>query len=224
MACSANREMIFQKLKTLEIPQIEELLFYLETIHPTLRSYLKLNAPKVEIAIDIIRILEQKNALSDVVYLLEKIGSFEVKNNFTCKSYKKVRQNIFILYNSQDISWFEKLLCVLYPLERDNLVTLWHNKKISTGQNRQEKIKEYFEQSSIVLTLVTPNLLSSSHFYEYDIASKKIAWIYITHCLYETTILSTCKPINTSKVPLDSLSQSQVNNEILSICYNLINM
>ena len=59
----------------------------------------------------------------------------------------------------------------LRQLERDGVITGWHDRKIGAGTEWKDSIDQHLESAEIILLLVSANFLASD--YSYDIEMKR---------------------------------------------------
>jgi hypothetical protein len=71
------------------------------------------------------------------------------------------RPTVFIAYSHKDEKDKDKLLSHLNSLERNDLITVWHDERIQVGTNWKEEIEQTIAQASVAILLITPNFLTS---------------------------------------------------------------
>lgn len=75
---------------------------------------------------------------------------------------KRVRGNkVFISYSRQDISYLERLLVHLSPLERQGVIEIWVDKRIDVGDQWEYEIEEGLKNSRAAILLVSADFLAS---------------------------------------------------------------
>ena len=74
-------------------------------------------------------------------------------------------RSVFISYSHKDERYRRELEISLAQLQRDNLVTVWHDRKILPGQEWGQEIDRNLESAEIVLLLVSPDFLASNYAY-----------------------------------------------------------
>jgi hypothetical protein len=77
-------------------------------------------------------------------------------------------RSVFVSYSHKDERYREKLQISLAQLQRENLVTVWHDRKILPGQEWDREIDRNLENAEIVLLLVSPDFLASSYCYGHE--------------------------------------------------------
>jgi len=74
-------------------------------------------------------------------------------------------RSAFVSYSHRDERYRVKLQISLAQLQRENLVTVWHDRKILPGQEWEREIDRNLESAGIVLLLVSPDFLASNYCY-----------------------------------------------------------
>jgi tetratricopeptide (TPR) repeat protein len=84
---------------------------------------------------------------------------------------------LFYSYSSKDEELRDQLATHLAMLKRKRVIQDWHDRRISAGDEWQDKISEELESADIILLLVSPDFLASSYCYgvEVERAMKKHA-------------------------------------------------
>lgn len=85
------------------------------------------------------------------------------------RSHQGIRA--FISYSHKDTKYRERLRVFLRPLERQKLVTAWHDRMISAGTEWQGQIDEQLETSGVILLLISADFIASE--YCFDIEMKR---------------------------------------------------
>ena len=68
---------------------------------------------------------------------------------------------VFCCYSHEDEMWLRKLETHLSGLVRQGLISLWHDRLISPGTSWTQDIDQHLETASVVLLLVSADLLAS---------------------------------------------------------------
>ena len=79
-------------------------------------------------------------------------------------------KKLFISYSHKDDSHREELEERLAMLKRNNIVSVWHDRKILAGEEWKDKIDENLESADIILFLISPSFLASN--YCFDVNSR----------------------------------------------------
>lgn len=77
-------------------------------------------------------------------------------------------RSVFVSYSHRDERYREKLQTSLAQLQRENLITVWHDRKILPGQEWDREIDRNLENAEIILLLVSPDFLASSYCYGHE--------------------------------------------------------
>ena len=76
---------------------------------------------------------------------------------------------VFFSYSHRDIRLVEKLRDHLSALERQGMITGWHDRKIIPGAEWEPEIDEYLNAAEIVLLLVSPSFMASNYSNEIEV-------------------------------------------------------
>jgi hypothetical protein len=74
-------------------------------------------------------------------------------------------RRVFVSYSHKDERHRQRLEISLAQLQRDNLVAIWHDRKILPGQEWNQEIDRNLEGSDIILLLISPDFLASKYAY-----------------------------------------------------------
>jgi len=72
---------------------------------------------------------------------------------------------MFVSYSRRDKRYRQQLDTALVPLQRDKLISVWHDRVILPGQEWDPEINKHLESVNIVLVLVSPDFLASEYAY-----------------------------------------------------------
>src|SRR5690348_12620457 len=75
---------------------------------------------------------------------------------------------VFCCYAHADEKWLRKLERHLGLLKRQGLVSLWHDRLISSGADWTEAIDTHLERASVILLLVSADFLASDYCYSIE--------------------------------------------------------
>src|SRR5437588_2959092 len=73
--------------------------------------------------------------------------------------------DLFITYAHEDEQLLNKLKTHLRPLQRQGLITVWHDRAISAGTEWEREIGERLNRAQIILLLVSPDFIDSDYCY-----------------------------------------------------------
>lgn len=104
--------------------------------------------------------------------------------------------SVFISYCHDDEDMKDKLVKHLAPLKRSGLISEWHDRKITAGENWGHTISSNLETASIVLLLVSIDFINSEYCddFEMDAALKRhdakqclVIPVIVRNCLWQMT-------------------------------------
>src|SRR6266699_967548 len=72
---------------------------------------------------------------------------------------------IFCCYAHEDEALLKKLKTHLWPLQRQGLIDVWHDRDINAGTEWEQVIKEQLNTAQIILLLVSPDFMASDYCY-----------------------------------------------------------
>jgi len=143
------------------------------------------------------------------------------------KTVEISRNVIFISYSHLDQPWLEKLQTMLVPLKRTRRISVWADTSIKTGTMWRSEIQRALKSAQIAVLLVSPNFLASDFVAEHELPpllnaaerqGLRIIWIAVSTCLVNETPLANYQAANNPLHPLDSLSNAELNRELVMIC------
>jgi hypothetical protein len=106
---------------------------------------------------------------------------------------------VFVSYSHADEKLKESVLRHLKPLERMNLITEWHDRKLVAGDNWGDEISSNLEEADIVLLLVSIDFINSKYCYDVELdralerhaeGSCRVIPIILRGCLWQHTPFS----------------------------------
>jgi serine/threonine protein kinase len=133
---------------------------------------------------------------------------------------------IFVSYSHKDEKWLRKLESFLKPFIREHRLALWSDRKLAAGSKWRAEIEAAVNSARVAVFLVSPQFLASDFIVENELAPLlaaaksrrlKILWIAVSASLYEKSPLAQFQAINDPGRPLDCLSSSALNKELVSI-------
>ncbi len=72
---------------------------------------------------------------------------------------------VFCCYSREDETWLRKLETHLSLLKRQDLISLWHDRRIAPGAEWTKAIDTHLETASVILLLVSADFLASDYCY-----------------------------------------------------------
>jgi hypothetical protein len=136
------------------------------------------------------------------------------------------RDQIFVSYSHRDKRWLHELLITLKPLVRKRKIDSWDDTKINIGAKWRAEIESALSRAKVAILLVSRNFLYSDFISESELpplldAAKEdglvIVWIAIGYSSYEQTEIADYQAANDPSRPLNSLSESEVDFELVRI-------
>jgi len=73
--------------------------------------------------------------------------------------------NIFFCYAHEDEDLLNKLKKHLWPLQRQGLIDVWHDRDISAGTEWEREISQHLNEAQIILLLVSSDFMYSEYCY-----------------------------------------------------------
>jgi TIR domain len=108
------------------------------------------------------------------------------------------RNHVFISYSHQDKEWFDLLLKMLSPLERNQTIEVWWDGRITPGQEWLAEIREALNSARIAVLLVSPDFLASQFILNEELPTILdraksggviLFWCLVKNCLWRETPL-----------------------------------
>jgi hypothetical protein len=136
------------------------------------------------------------------------------------------RDQVFISYSHHDRKWVEELVVTLAPLLRKRTIVVWDDSKIRVGNKWKAEIEAALSKAKVAVLLVSRQFLASEFIQSNELpplleAAEKdgliIFWIAIGHSLYEQTEITDFQAANDPSRPLNSLSESETDRELVRI-------
>src|SRR5438105_15040382 len=72
---------------------------------------------------------------------------------------------VFCCYSHEDEKWLQRLETHLSLLQRQGLISLWHDRLIVPGADWAKTIDTHLETASVILLLVSADFLASNYCY-----------------------------------------------------------
>ena len=136
------------------------------------------------------------------------------------------RDHVFVSYSREDAAWLARLTLILKPLTRSGGLRVWDDTSIQPGRLWRQEIERALESAGVAVLLVTPHFLGSDFIANDELppllaaAETKgltIIWIAVSASLYEATAIGRYQAANDPQRPLDSLSPSEANQELVRL-------
>ena len=78
-------------------------------------------------------------------------------------------KSVFISYSHKDETHREDLEEQLSMLKRNNVISVWHDRKITAGDDWRNQINENLNNADIIIFLVSPSFLASDYCYDVEV-------------------------------------------------------
>lgn len=75
---------------------------------------------------------------------------------------------IFCCYAHKDEPLLKKLKTHLSPLQRQDLIDIWHDRDISAGTEWEQEVSKHLNEAQIILLLISPHFLASEYCYSIE--------------------------------------------------------
>ena len=213
------------ELQNFPVIEIVEFLTNLKSIY----CFGKLHSTK---AVDIYyeQLTKQKgNTYPDLIFLANtlKINKQPLKKLATAKSTID-KKNVFISYSHKDKKWLEKIQTNLKVLHFNNFdFDIWDDTRIKAGNEWKEQIKIALEKAGIAILIVSTDFLASEFIRSDELPTilknskeegTKILPLIVGHCRFtKDKKLSNFQSVNDPSYPLSSLSDADVEKELVNL-------
>ena len=138
----------------------------------------------------------------------------------------QITKPVFISYSHKDAGWLDKLKLFLAPLEERDLIRVWDDTEIRTGQDWLAEIEQALATARVAVFLVTQHFLSSPFIREKELPALLqaahdrgclIFWIAVSTSTFEDSPLAKIQGANPPHQPLDLLPEAEQNKVLKQI-------
>jgi len=130
-----------------------------------------------------------------------------------------VQPKAFISYSQKDRSYLDRLMVHLKPLIKKNLIDIWVDTKIKTGDHWKEEIEKALREAKIAILLISADFMASDFIIENElppllsdaeIKGTKILPVIISPCRFSREpSLNRFQAANSPSEPLSSMNENK---------------
>lgn len=122
---------------------------------------------------------------------------------------------VFLSYDPRDKALRDELLKQLAPLEREKLISIWHDGEISAGTDWQRAIDRHLNAAPLILLLISPDFFASEDRYSremqraverHDASEARVIPIILRPTDWHNTPFSKLQPLPPGDKPVTSWS------------------
>ena len=137
---------------------------------------------------------------------------------------------IFVSYSHADAKWLQDIERVLTPIVRSHRLSIWDDRCIKAGNKWCQDISLALSSAKSAILLVSQHFLASDFIVNNELlpllsaAENKgirIFWVAVSHSLVSESPLWAYQCLNDPTRPLDSLSRSKRNAELVRIAIQI---
>jgi hypothetical protein len=119
--------------------------------------------------------------------------------------------DIFFCYAHEDEVFLKILKKHLKPLQRDGLISVWHDRDINAGTDWEKEIDKHLNTAKIILLLVSPDFMNSDYCYGVELkraierhenGEARVIPIILRHIDYEGAPFSRLQALPTGAIPV----------------------
>jgi len=142
-----------------------------------------------------------------------------------------VPTRVYFSYSHADVKWLKMIQKHLAPMVRDGLIA-WNDEQIKPGALWNDEIGKALADAKVVILLVSPNLLASEFFTNYELpqllkaADEKdisLLWFLVDDCIYKDTDIPNVQPILDPTFPLSTLTDMGLNKALFAVSQAIFN-
>src|SRR5258708_33002232 len=75
---------------------------------------------------------------------------------------------VVFCYAREDELLLDKLKAQLSSLQREGLITMWHDRDIHAGDTWEHEIDSHLDEAGIILFLISPDFMNSDYCYSFE--------------------------------------------------------
>ncbi|HEU5377748.1 MAG TPA: TIR domain-containing protein [Ktedonobacteraceae bacterium] len=141
------------------------------------------------------------------------------------------KRKVFISYSHSDSKWLDRLRKHLAPLEREGVLDLWDDTRISAGQQWEEVLTNAIETARVVVLLVSANFLASDFIIEGELpalldraraSGTAIIPVILSPSLFNHTNLRMFRAINSPEHPISSMNPDEQEHMFTKVSQTIL--
>ncbi len=120
--------------------------------------------------IDFIPLEKIKSTAKEKLVLFSHNGKNYELNDFRehlVDSY--LMKKVFVSYSKADVEFLNQLVIHLSLLQRENLISVWHDRKLEPGVEWDAKIKEELSSSDLIIFLLSPEFIATDYIWNIEL-------------------------------------------------------
>ncbi|HEU0077285.1 MAG TPA: GAF domain-containing protein [Longimicrobiaceae bacterium] len=135
--------------------------------------------------------------------------------------------SVFISYSHHDRSWLDRLRTHLKPYARNEVLGVWDDTMIRTGDSWRDEIERALESAKVAVLLVSPEFLDSEFIAADELppllaaserGGTRIFWIPLSFSSYDETPIGRYQAALDPARPLDTMSAAEQNRALVDVC------
>lgn len=136
------------------------------------------------------------------------------------------RDQVFISYSHHDVRWARRLKTVLAPMIKANIVNIWDDTMIRSGEDWSRSIKAALVRTKVAVLLVSPEFLDSKFIGTNELpcllnaeASRdlRVIWCPIEHSLVDHTPINRYQAAIDPVKPLSAMRRAEQGEALVRI-------
>lgn len=140
-------------------------------------------------------------------------------------------RKIFISYSHKDKQWLDRLRVHLKPVEREGIIDLWDDTKITAGILWKDAIKEALETARAAVLLISADFLASDFIAEHELPTllsraesggTTIIAVILSPSLFTDTALGAFQSINSPDDPISDMPHSKQEQTFVKVAQTIM--
>lgn len=121
--------------------------------------------------------------------------------------------NVFISYAHKDASFCKELEKHLKTLQRERLISTWHDREIIAGEEFEKEINRHLNQAGIILLLISSDFIASDYHWTVEVTRAlerralgyaSVIPVLLRHVDWETPPIKDLSPLPKNRKPVNS--------------------